>query len=194
MKIALTQGKFAIIDDEDTVKIQGYNWMFNNGYAVATGPRPKRERIWMHRLIVGRPSAGYWTDHINGIRTDNRKVNLRFVTKGQNAQNRNKAVDVKSSLYKGVSLVKRDGTWRAAIKLNAKPINLGLYTDELDAALAYNQAALCLFGETAKLNDIGKHQYAGTRLIRSGRKSWTGGKLPFSLKDFCAEYVNKALK
>ena len=50
---------------------------------------------------------------------------------------------------------KPDQKWRAQITINTgKKIHIGDLVDEIDAALAYNDKALLLFGEFAKLNDI----------------------------------------
>jgi hypothetical protein len=57
-----------------------------------------------------------------------------------------------SSKFKGVRLEKRAGKWRAQIKINKKYIYLGLFSDEEEAARAYDLKAQELFGEYAALN------------------------------------------
>lgn len=92
-------------------------------------------------------------DHINNIRDDNRIINLREATRSENGGNR-KAQEGGTSQYKGVYWNKQSCKWTASIRVNRKPIYLGRYHKEEEAALAYNKAALEYFGEFAKINII----------------------------------------
>lgn len=161
-QIPLTQGKFAIVDDEDYAFLTQWNWWYSKcGYACRTvctplvnGKRRKRA-IPMHRIIAGTPD-GFFTDHINGDGLDNRKKNLRICDKGQNAINTPiKKRGKKLSKYRGVLPSSTTG-WKAKIKKDQKFIHLGTFDREEDAALAYNAAAVKLFGEFARLNSVGK--------------------------------------
>lgn len=60
----------------------------------------------------------------------------------------------KSSRFKGVSWDKRKKRWRAQISFEGKIQNLGGFLVEEDAARAYNEKALALFGEFAHENEI----------------------------------------
>lgn len=98
---------------------------------------------------------GFWhaglLDHINGDRLDNRISNLREATHKQNAWNR-KGRNT-TSVYKGVYWFKRDSKWKVSIGgLDGKKIHLGMYTDEVEAAKAYDCAARILYGEYARTN------------------------------------------
>lgn len=95
------------------------------------------------------PPAGMQIDHINGIRTDNRIVNLRLVTPQQNRMNEG----ARSSLPKGVSLFVQGNykRWRARIKIDRKQKHLGYFDTTEQASAAYNAAALELFGSYARL-------------------------------------------
>ena len=57
-------------------------------------------------------------------------------------------------MYKGVCLCKKSNKWRATIMIDGKNKHLGLFTNEEDAAQAYNTKAIELFGEFANLNII----------------------------------------
>lgn len=59
-----------------------------------------------------------------------------------------------SSKYKGVGWNKHARRWRAKIQLNCKVINLGYYDTQKQAALVYDKAALKLFGEYARTNQM----------------------------------------
>ena len=108
----------------------------------------------MHRLINKTPN-GFFTDHINGDKTDNRKQNLRTVTIAEN--NRNAAKRIKaSSVYKGVSFCRkhRSKPWAVEIQVSNKRYFVGNFKTETDAAIAYNNAARILHGEYARLNEV----------------------------------------
>lgn len=91
-------------------------------------------------------------DHINGCPSDNRIENLREATKTQNSANQKMRGG--SSRFKGAWWCKDKKKWRASIKANGKQNHIGYFTSELDAAKAYNEAALKYFGEFARLNEI----------------------------------------
>lgn len=78
--------------------------------------------------------------------------NVRWVTKQQNAMNRGNTGG--NSKYKGVLFNKRNSKWFSRIKVNGVSIYLGEYTNEIDAAKAYNKAAERYFGEYAYLNPL----------------------------------------
>jgi len=156
MKIPLTQGKFALIDDEDYDLVISYSWHtqkdINNFYAVTTTTRVqgKRTTIYMHRLIMNARS-GLQVDHINHNGLDNRRENLRLCTRTENCRNRRKYIRG-SSIYKGVSWYTHYKKWRARIECEGKQLHLGWFSDEVEAAEVYDKAALKLFGEFAHLN------------------------------------------
>lgn len=57
-----------------------------------------------------------------------------------------------SSKFVGVSINNRRKKWLAQISYNNKPIHIGYFANEEDAARAYDKKALELYGENAKLN------------------------------------------
>jgi len=149
--IPLTQGKFALVDDRDYEELSKHKWYYEHGYARRDYQiAGKRHRVYMHKLIAGTPD-GMHTDHINGDKLDNRAENLRVCSASENQMNSEKNKN-SSSKYKGVSFYKRDEKWQAGIMLNRKDIYLGRFTSEIEAAKAYNEAAINYFGEFAKLN------------------------------------------
>jgi hypothetical protein len=78
-------------------------------------------------------------DHINGIRDDNRIVNLRRVSKRQNDQNKKCHRD---GHLVGTTRDKRRPTnpWRALIWIDGKQINLGAFPTQQKAHEAYVRA------------------------------------------------------
>lgn len=156
--IRLTQGMEAIVDDE-WHWLDAWKW-----HAVKCGNvyyARHRERIpegtmmvSMHRLIIG-AVPGQKVDHRNGNGLDNRRENLRFCTDSQNFQNSRKRKGC-SSRFKGVYWDKSAGKWRTQISFpySGKSSHVGIYDDEIKAALAYNGMAKELYGEFARLNDV----------------------------------------
>ena len=156
--IKLTQGKFAIVDDDDYEMLSKYKWCFNYaGYAERRISKSLGGGIMrMHRLIMN-AQKGHMVDHINMNGLDNRKFNLRICTKSENMRNRNKT-KVNKSGYKGVifdkSLWPLKKPWKAQIKINQKNVNLGRFSSKEGAAEAYNKAAKIYYKEFANLNKI----------------------------------------
>lgn len=147
-KIKLTQGKYAIVDDEDYENLNQYNWCFNAGYAVRSNYVNGKQigLLMMHREIMKTPK-NMSTDHINHNKLDNRKSNLRIVTQAQNSYNR-LGKKKGTSKYKGVSWHKDYKKW--SVVFDKKWV--GSFSDEVEAAKAYDKAAKEKFGEYALLN------------------------------------------
>ena len=97
---------------------------------------------------------GFDTDHINGNGLDNRKANLRICDHMKNMWNKKKSKD-RSSIYKGVVCVKKcKNSWIACITHMKNKMYLGSFKTEIEAAMAYNVAAVKFYGEYARLNII----------------------------------------
>jgi len=98
----------------------------------------------IHRLIaehfIANPNNYPFIDHINGIRTDNRIENLRWVTKAQNQMN------IKGKGY----YINAKGKFEAHIKVNNKQIYLGTYITEEEATQAYQEACIFYKGDFAR--------------------------------------------
>jgi hypothetical protein len=112
-------------------------------------------RVFEHRLVWF-IETGYWPimeiDHINMNGCDNRFSNLREATSRQNKHNLAKRRTKTSSKYKGVFTCKVAGKWRAQIRVCGRSVFLGHHDDEMAAAIAYDKAAVCYFGEYARVN------------------------------------------
>lgn len=153
-EIPLTRGYVALVDDADYEWLSGYAWYahFNAGrkvYARTGAVTGRRGPVFMHNMILGNPPGR--TDHRNRNGLDNRRENLRTCTQRQNVANTVRA-RVKSP-FRGVTI--RGGgvhCWRAQIESNGKSIYLGHFATSIQAALAYDAAALNHYGEFAVLN------------------------------------------
>ena len=136
-KIKLTQGKHTIIDDIDFIKLSNKKWYFSHGYAMRDS---SNGRIYMHRLI-NNTKIGLDTDHINRNTLDNRRKNLRSVTRSQNQINRATQKN-NTSGYKGITWNKKRKKWQAQILINNKYINLGCFIKIKDAIIIRKNAEL----------------------------------------------------
>jgi hypothetical protein len=83
-------------------------------------------------------------DHINGIRTDNRLINLREATNSINMRNACLPRHNTSGTI-GVAWSERDQRWRARMHLGNRSLSLG-YFHEIEDAIAARKAAEKLYG------------------------------------------------
>jgi len=139
------------VSPEDYDQVVQYRWRLyvsdaDKHYAQG-GPNGTTR---LHHFILGRPEPGFVVDHINGDSLDNQRCNLRFATKPQNSQNQAKRPGG-MSIYKGVSLNPKANTWTATIGRT----KLGSFAEETDAARAYDEAALHIYGLGARTNGFG---------------------------------------
>jgi hypothetical protein len=149
-ELILPSGHVVLIDDADLAAV------------LAAGPwhvhRPRH--VWyvrrrlsytryqlLHQLLTAWPM----TDHINGDGLDNRRANLRPATLSQNGANARTPKD-NSSGFKGVFWHKARKRWVAAIRLDRRKINLGVFDTPEATARAYDAAAIAAWGEYARPN------------------------------------------
>lgn len=153
VKIALTRGHVAIVDDIDA-DLADLNWCANEirpDYVRARRWAPPNRTIQLHRTIGDRMGIVGEVDHINRNPLDNRRSNLRQASRRDNARNRGVARCAASG-YKGVSWNRGMGRWQASIKDGPRNRHLGYYSSALSAAIAYDIAAIKSFGEFAATN------------------------------------------
>lgn len=112
------------------------------GYATVS---LSMEKYYLHRL-AWLYMTGEWppndVDHINGVRHDNRWINLRLATRKQNLANAAGHFDSTSGGVKGVSFEKWSGKWKAQIYLDGKNRLIGRYATIEEAKEAYLRVAV----------------------------------------------------
>lgn len=135
-RIFLGKGKFALVDESDYDYLMQWMWHYSTGYAIRNCRHG--ETPLMHRLLLN-PAKGYFVDHINRERLDNRRANLRLCTMQENNINSKK---------KGVTYF--GNRYYAQIMLNGK--NYAKTFKDRDSAIVwYNQKARDLHGDFAVL-------------------------------------------
>lgn len=156
VRIPLTRGMFALVDEADMHLVSGRKWTL---LGTPDAPRAATHyfrdagkrvvALAMHRLIAAAP-ASLVVDHINGDPLDNRRANLRACTHAENMRNRRPHKRRGEAMPKGVSNVA--GRFRASIMHNNELHRLGYFDTAEAAARAYDAAALELHGAFARLN------------------------------------------
>lgn len=153
-EILLSRGQKAIVDDCDYERLSKFKWQavpYQNCMYARRCIRKDGKTIsfFMHHEIMGNT----YIDHRDGNGLNNKMDNLRECTHSQNMQNRRKHAPA-SSKFKGVQWWKAQEKWISQIAKDKKRYFLGYFTEEIDAARAYNEAALKHFGEFANINRL----------------------------------------
>lgn len=108
------------------------------------------KRLQAHRIAFAL-HYGRWPryeiDHINGVKGDNRILNLREATTSQNQMNKS---GWRAGL-KGAYQHQQSRRWMARIQKNGRVFHLGYFDTEAEAHAAYAKAACDLFGDFARL-------------------------------------------
>ena len=153
-KIPLSQGKFALVDDEDYDWLSQWKWSLKKAGTKVYAFRQRRKSeetlglpctVYMHRVLC----AAKRVDHKDGDGLNNQKENLRPCTVSQNCWNVGK-FSTNTSGHKGAFWHKGTNKWRAQISCNGKSKHLGYFDSVEEAAEAYKEAAKRLHGEFAK--------------------------------------------
>ena len=165
-KLPLSQGLYALVDDEDYEALSKYKWSLSKGgrsktklYAIRSkrsdDPEHYPSSILLHRQLMGFPAS--LVDHVDGDGLDNRRENLRLANHSENRCNR-VSPGFGSTNYRGVYLDKSRKTgkrrWRVEIYKDGKKYRVGRFKTPEDAARAYNEKAKELHGEFATLNEL----------------------------------------
>jgi len=165
--IQLTQGQFATVDDDKYDELVKHKWHTSHGYACRHATKKERKAgssacVRMSRYVLG-VSGAELCDHINRNKLDNRIENLRTATKSQNGANRTNPIN-NTSGYRGVRKKTWPGGWTgkwiAQIRVQSKHKHIGVFNTKEEAATAYNNMAVKMFGEYAVLNIINSKQIA----------------------------------
>ncbi len=154
----MAQPRYAKVHPADYERLREYEWFAKKGtrnfYAVRRVRGTKGSKlatIYMHHELID-VADGLLIDHVNQDSMDNRRANLRGATRAQNIRNRKKFSNSSGSKYKGIYRYKDKNRWVARIMFEKKRIHLGTFCDEIEAAKAYDRAAIKYHREFASLN------------------------------------------
>jgi hypothetical protein len=146
--IVLLGGEISLVNDEKYDELVIYSWhLHSNGYAVRCNGG---HSTYMHRVVINAPDK-VWVDHIDGDKLDNRIENLRLCNASQNGGNRGPICNNELG-YKGVR--KHRKNYQARVIFHGKETTIGTFTTPEEAARAYDNKVMELFGEFAKTNFI----------------------------------------
>jgi len=133
------------VDKKFYIKVMKYKWCIDSlGYVNNS----KVGR--MHKFLFSSP-IGEEIDHKNRNKLDNRLLNLRIVSRGQNTINRGN-ISSNTSGFKGVSWNKRERKWKVYTTKNNKQISLGCFDDYMEAVNHYKKEIVKIHGKYAKFN------------------------------------------
>lgn len=159
------KGKYFTQVDDDV-----YDWAMQWRWFILKSAKRKYAVRWdgktiilLHRAIMNTPK-GMVVDHINHDTLNCQKYNLRNCTSAENSMNRtakNTGASQYLGVYKQITINKYKGKiyspiTRFCVSLmhNKKYIYIGAFKEEIEAAKAYNMAAIKYHGEFANLNKI----------------------------------------
>lgn len=150
--LPLSQGKEALVDDEDFEFLSRYKWCAARRRGTFYAERYIRITDTLKILIpmhhaVAKPDKGEWVDHKDGDGLNNTRKNLRVATRAENKRNQRRYKN-NTSGFKGVS--RRGARWTARIQLDGKSTFLGVFETPREAHVAYCAAATQLHGEFAR--------------------------------------------
>jgi len=155
-EIKLSKGYIAIVDDEDYEYLSQWKWYADVKPYTVYAARAIRKNgiktsIRMHAIILGL-NKGEICDHIDHNGLNNQKANIRKCNASENAKNRRSSINSKSKYLGVFPSFRKNNPWRAQIKVNGNKISLGNYKQEINAAMAYDVAAIKYYKEYANLN------------------------------------------
>lgn len=140
----------ALLDPDDYIRFGWANWTLDvSGYAIARGAAgwAKSPHVQLHRLVMG---LAPWhedrreVDHINRDKLDNRKANLRIVTRAENSQNQ--PIQGGTSQFRGVHYEPGRERWEARVRMRIdgrlRTVFRGYFPTEIEAAVAAERGRL----------------------------------------------------
>jgi len=143
-----SKGRSFVVDYGDLARTLERYWGVAHSIPYVRSQFP--EQVLLHVFLLDSPST--FIDHVNRQRWDNRRANLRLVTKTQNNMNKERNKTNKSG-YKGVAYRPRmRKPYHAVIGHEYKQIHIGVFDSAEEAARAYDTKARELYGEYAYQN------------------------------------------
>jgi len=143
---------FALVDEEDYDKVMKYKWhQFKQKndliYAIS---HIDNKKVLMHHFILGKPENNDVIHHRDHNGLNNKRNNIVIVSLAVNNQHNFKSENCKSK-YLGVGYSsKTTKKWSA----QSSKVNLGLYSEEIEAAKIYDTYVYLKYGKEALTNGL----------------------------------------
>jgi len=166
--IELAGGTFALVDEEDFERVNQFKWhkAGDRGASSVVSIEMRKQlsacktkSIYMHRFILCLVDTSLPVIHLNRNTYDNRKSNLKYTSTHQAASRRKRKAKTNrfggkpTSCYKGVCWGRHANKWIVQCTRGIGiPIHVGCFENEVEAAFAYDEAALEHFGNDVWLN------------------------------------------
>jgi len=149
-EIALTNNMTAFISECDYDRVIEKKW-----YGLRTKKtcyvRCTQNGQLLHRFILNVNDSSVEIDHKDHNGLNNTRENIKIASRSDNVKNRRKHRG--KSKYMGVTK-HRFGGWQAQITIEGNQKYLGLFKNEIDAAKAYNHAAITTGNTFYCLNEV----------------------------------------
>lgn len=147
------RGKVALVSpaDADLARVR---WHTSGGYAIHQSRGPMHTVV-CERAHGPRPSGRHQVDHANRNKLDNRRCNLRWASRRQQARNRSAGPRRTAGGMRGVGQLRRaDGTpfYQPRLYIGGKTVALGSYDDAETAGRVYDAYASRYYGDFGVLN------------------------------------------
>lgn len=155
-ELALRNGLVAVINDSDQAHLSRWQWGWTEQMGVIRydaeqydAQAQRTQHVLLGRVIT-RAEEGMCVVHVDGDRLNNQRENLLLLDHAQFSQYTQEPSG--RSAYLGVHWKRAIAKWAAEIGAHGEKQWLGTFEDEGDAARAYDQAALEIYGPSARLN------------------------------------------
>lgn len=168
--IPLSKGLFALVDSSDAADLSRHIWHAHKeptaGYYAVRNPKTRGAGswyVWMHKEIVCTDLPH--VDHKNHNTLDNRRGNLRGASAWENRMN-NRVPRKNPTGFTGVRVDTRGKTvrYQAVIKVNKRPIQLGMFPTAEEAGAAYLSAYKKYANEFASMGILNGISRTGAKL------------------------------
>lgn len=141
--ITLTQGKVALVNDEDYERVVALGpWFphrnvrkFGVLWYAKRNPYKGERRRFLHRILMDAP-FGLVVDHEDENGLNCQRSNMKLSTNADNIRRQPHKTGRGSSKFKGVHFERSRNKWSAQVMVNRRTIHLGRFETEEEAGSA----------------------------------------------------------